>query len=164
MTNVLDCVQVRLVDFNPIGGSTSPLLFDWEELRYGVSVAQPDQAASQQGGVDGLPGAEDPSAAHGQASEETAGCEGPSHRAAQGRSTNGSRASAERGPGEPPCGGSGNGHAAGDTEILFRLAPAEGRLRPGAAAYGAPFDMADLSEGGAIAEMLKKLQVEVQDD
>ena len=58
---------------------------------------------------------------------------------------------------------SSNGHGAGEagTEgILFRLAPPEGRLRPGAAAYGAPYDMADLSDGGAIADMLRKLQVE----
>lgn len=26
--------KVRLLDFNPIGGTTSPLLFDWEELSY----------------------------------------------------------------------------------------------------------------------------------
>lgn len=27
-------LQVRLVDFNPIGGTTSPLLFLWEELPF----------------------------------------------------------------------------------------------------------------------------------
>ena len=26
---------VRLVDINPVGGTTSPLLFDWAELPYG---------------------------------------------------------------------------------------------------------------------------------
>lgn len=26
---------VRLMDFNPVGGSTAPLLFDWDELGYG---------------------------------------------------------------------------------------------------------------------------------
>ena len=30
---------MRLVDFNPIGGSTSPLLFDWAELPYGRAAA-----------------------------------------------------------------------------------------------------------------------------
>lgn len=25
---------MRLVDFNPIGGATSPLLFTWDELKY----------------------------------------------------------------------------------------------------------------------------------
>ena len=27
--------KVRLMDFNPVGGATAPLLFDWEELGYG---------------------------------------------------------------------------------------------------------------------------------
>ncbi len=26
---------VRLMDFNPVGGSTAPLLFEWDELGYG---------------------------------------------------------------------------------------------------------------------------------
>ncbi len=30
---------VRLMDFNPVGGSTAPLLFDWDELGYGESTA-----------------------------------------------------------------------------------------------------------------------------
>ena len=40
--------QVRLVDFNPIGGSTSPLLFDWDELPYGsiASTAAVSAAAA----------------------------------------------------------------------------------------------------------------------
>ena len=31
---------VRLMDFNPVGGSTAPLLFDWDELGYGESTAK----------------------------------------------------------------------------------------------------------------------------
>lgn len=27
--------KVRLMDFNPVGGVTAPLLFDWDELGYG---------------------------------------------------------------------------------------------------------------------------------
>lgn len=27
--------KVRLLDFNPVGGFTAPLLFDWDELGYG---------------------------------------------------------------------------------------------------------------------------------
>ena len=26
---------IKLMDFNPVGGSTAPLLFDWNELGYG---------------------------------------------------------------------------------------------------------------------------------
>ena len=31
---------VRLMDFNPVGGSTAPLLFDWDELGYGKQMLQ----------------------------------------------------------------------------------------------------------------------------
>ena len=31
---------VRLMDFNPVRGSTAPLLFDWDELGYGESTAK----------------------------------------------------------------------------------------------------------------------------
>lgn len=40
---------VRLMDFNPIGGSTAPLLFDWDELGYGESPAE--HAASQRSSI-----------------------------------------------------------------------------------------------------------------
>ena len=30
--------KVRLMDFNPVGGFTSPLLFGWDELGYGTNV------------------------------------------------------------------------------------------------------------------------------
>ena len=36
-------------------------------------------------------------------------------------------------------------------------------LRPASAVYGAPYDMADLSEVGAIADMLRRLQTEEPD-
>ena len=36
-------------------------------------------------------------------------------------------------------------------------------LRPASAVYGAPYDMADLSEGGAIADMLRRLQSQEPD-
>ena len=41
-------VQTRLVDFNPIGGSTSPLLFDWDELPYGCSSTTAATSANAQ--------------------------------------------------------------------------------------------------------------------
>ena len=34
---------VKLMDFNPVGGSTAPLLFDWAELGY--TSTSPDEAA-----------------------------------------------------------------------------------------------------------------------
>lgn len=30
--------KVRLMDFNPVGGFTAPLLFEWAELGYGESM------------------------------------------------------------------------------------------------------------------------------
>lgn len=30
--------KVRLMDFNPVGGFTAPLLFEWDELGYGKSM------------------------------------------------------------------------------------------------------------------------------
>ena len=33
--------SVRLMDFNPVGGSTVPLLFEWEELGYGEHPTSP---------------------------------------------------------------------------------------------------------------------------
>ena len=36
-------------------------------------------------------------------------------------------------------------------------------LRPASAVYGAPYDMADLSKGGAIADMLRRLQSQEPD-
>ena len=33
-------MQVKLIDFSPIGGTTSPLLFSWEELDYEIGTDQ----------------------------------------------------------------------------------------------------------------------------
>ncbi|KAK9810430.1 hypothetical protein WJX72_010569 [[Myrmecia] bisecta] len=38
--------KVRIVDFNPPGGTTSPLLFSWEELAYASPQAPPELASS----------------------------------------------------------------------------------------------------------------------
>lgn len=38
--------------------------------------------------------------------------------------------------------------------------PGSDMLRPASALYGAPYDMADLSEGGAIADMLRRMQTQ----
>lgn len=49
---VLDCIdvyitttnRVKLIDFNPIGGATSPLLFTWEELLCQDSVSNASES------------------------------------------------------------------------------------------------------------------------
>ena len=43
------------MDFNPIGGTTSPLLFDWEELQYSMPVAAAaEPAADNMGSMAGV--------------------------------------------------------------------------------------------------------------
>jgi len=127
--------QIRLLDFNPVGGATCPLLFEWEELGYSVSLpAQP------------------------QSSSETAS-ESLDRRtdAAAGLSEGGPHASGSGAMNE-------HGHTNGNSEcaeIMVRFAePGSSMLRPASALYGAPYDMADLSEGSAIAEMLRKMQIQ----
>ena len=61
--------------------------------------------------------------------------------------------------------GHGHGSSAEHAEILVRFAePGSSMLRPASALYGAPYDMADLSEGSAISEMLRKMQTQEQAD
>lgn len=164
--------QIRLLDFNPIGGATCPLLFEWEELGYSVSAsASADNAVSaaaensaesplQPVTRDSQPNADAPASlpAQPQSSSETA----PEslHRqtdAAAGLSEGGPHASGSGAMNE-------HGHTNGNTEcteIMVRFAePGSSMLRPASALYGAPYDMADLSEGSAIAEMLRKMQIQ----
>lgn len=42
--------KVKLLDFNPIGGVTSPLLFSWEELGYDAEAVEPSKEAPVQHG------------------------------------------------------------------------------------------------------------------
>lgn len=164
---------MRLIDFNPVGGTTSPLLFDWEELRYeGLPPAQHEDACA--GEPDGAVSAQQQTAAGAAEAEGAAQSRGAPEPAGHAAAAEGDAevlsregVNGSRVPGVDGEQHGSNGHGAGEAgtgEILFRLAPPDGQLRPGAAAYGAPYDMADLSDGGAIAELLRKLQVEQQED
>lgn len=86
---------VRLLDFNPAGGTTSPLLFDWSELPYGLEAG----------------GAAD----------------------------------------------SGTEHV-----FDFRIVSDPVGVRPTTAVYGMPFDLADKSAGGAIAELMRQTRREAE--
>ena len=176
-------MQIRLLDFNPIGGATSALLFAWEELGYpndspsdepeadqpqSVSAEAPPAQPDQQPTADAHVAAPRPShmdhgnalaaaPAHGmngQAVPAAARSEDTAH--AAGHAQNG-------------VAGHGNGHnavaGAEDAEILVRFVDAgSSMLRPASALYGAPHDMADLGEGSAISEMMRKLQTQEQED
>ena len=66
---------MRLLDFNPVGGTTSPLLFSWEQLGYAVplATAEKNQPADPEGsGAEATVGtAAGPAAANGSALEDT---------------------------------------------------------------------------------------------
>ncbi|GAB4815495.1 hypothetical protein N2152v2_002541 [Parachlorella kessleri] len=73
---------VKLIDFNPVGGTTSPLLFSWEELPYGELLGL--EAASSQATTrrDGLP--ESPAEETAAAESDAAVEDGSSSRGAPG--------------------------------------------------------------------------------
>ena len=80
---------VRLLDFNPAGGTTSPLLFDWAELPYGLEAGAAAKSVTE--------------------------------------------------------------HV-----LDFRIVLDPVGVRPTTAVYGMPFDLADQSAGGAIAELMRQ--------
>ena len=166
---------MRLIDFNPIGGTTSPLLFDWDELPYTMPAPSPRSnepessssaaANSTESMANGTgerptvaasptrqPGEEEISASAGEATaDERAGRVG-SHEGSNGSASGDTRALQQ---GEAASGWPG--------EIQFRLNRGGAVVRPNVAAYGAPFDMVDNSEGSAISDLLRRLQTEERD-
>ena len=172
-------MQIRLLDFNPVGGAISPLLFTWEELGYPVgSSDKPELDHPQSLSAEALSAQQDLQPA----TESHADALGPistqreSPPEAASHSTNGQADSASASPesrlqltaraadmGTENGNGHGNGDAAEQAGILVRFAePGSSMLRPASALYGAPYDMADLSEGSAISEMLRKMQTQEQ--
>lgn len=86
---------MRLLDFNPAGGTTSTLLFDWAELPYGMEAGT--------------------------------------------------------------AAGSGVEHV-----LDFRIVSDPVGVRPATAVYGMPYDLADQSAGGAIAELMRQTRREAE--
>ena len=173
-------MQIRLLDFNPIGGATSPLLYTWEELGYHADPPSEQHESDQP-----LSASAEPHLAQ-QANSQPATEECGPHASSSGRaswqnecmheavshSMDGQADSAAAQSGDTlqhkavSVGAvNGNGHGIGssveESEILVRFADAgSSMLRPASALYGAPYDMADLSEGSAISEMLRKMQTQ----
>lgn len=158
--------KVRLIDFNPIGGTTSPLLFDWTELPYSLPTQSASRSAhdepSASNGSDPTEGTPNGSCASpadatgpssGSLGEPSEGETGPSERAAE-FSQNGTHGSARAGERDNVERGWQQG------EILFRLNTDGAVMRPSSAAYGAPYDMVDTCDGSAISELLRRLQTE----
>ena len=174
-------VQIRLLDFNPVGGATSPLLFTWEELGYPENSPsdhpEPHQAQSASAEprlaqLNTEHAAEGNEASSGLAARETeAAHEAPHSMSGQADSaaavSQDTLQHAKQATDNSAGNGNGNGHGCSveHAEILVRFAePGSSMLRPASALYGAPYDMADLSEGSAISEMLRKMETQEQSD
>ena len=181
-------MQIRLLDFNPIGGATSPLLYTWEELGYHVDSPsdqhdsdQPQSASAEphlaqlqvQSAIeDCKPHASSSGSSSGPAPRQNEGMHDTGFR---GTNRQADSAAAQSGYTRQHAGHAvsveavtGNGHGNGcsaEQEILVRFAePGRSMLRPASALYGAPYDMADLSEGSAISEMLRKMQTQEHEE
>ncbi len=182
-------MQIRLLDFNPIGGANSPLLYTWEELGYHLGSPsdqhesdQPQSASAEPhlAQLDSEPSPED--------HEPYAGSSWPASRQNERmHEANSHSMKVQADSAAAPSGdtlqhaghavsagtvngnGHGHGHGTGSSaehaEILVRFAePGSSMFRPASALYGAPYDMADLSEGSAISEMLRKMQTQENEE
>ena len=111
-----------------------------------MSAGSPGQASSQKdSAVQPSVGQQDPATASFESpAHETAPREGNHSSSQSPKHTNGTRVEQE--------------------EIIVRFAEqGASMLRPASAVYGAPYDMADVSESGAIADMLRRLQTQEPD-
>lgn len=136
-------LQVKLVDFNPVGGTTSPLLFSWDQLGYGAAES-PDRHENA---------AHEPQNA--EARGNGAAMEGPLQARENGSTGNaGSEANGA-------VDRRGEGAQAGLLEsqgVLFRIVEEPNRVQPNMPMYGVPFDMVDTSEGSAVDDLLQRLR------
>lgn len=155
---------VKLVDFNPIGGATSPLLFSWEELPFSdvlqhaegrpcaQHAAEEDFRQARVAGDAGvvLPKSEDGSqqaqqAQHvGATQQQDVGVMG----CCDSTECQGGVPSAL--PPPPP--------------FEFRIISEPVALRPNKVAYGVPYDFVDASEGSALSQLMEQLGGTSPDD
>jgi hypothetical protein len=129
---------VRIIDFNPIADTTSPLLFTWEQLPY----SWPRPAAAAQADASEAAAAAAAAAAEGATS-----------------TTNGhAQAAAPAAASEEDEGSS--SEAGSDSDLIdFRVVGDAGMVQPGARqACGMPFDMLSLQDVGAIGDIISMMQ------
>ncbi len=186
LTRVGPVRQVRLIDFNPIGGTTSPLLFDWDELPY-AHIA-PDAASAHAGGSasghdrcdegplsrrqlqsereaagGASPAAHCPATEHAGRAMDSAGLQpdlGVCRAAGMTRTPEAAPEGGESVQRQREDASRDGGVLGGEVEFRVVMEPAD--LRPNPAACRAPFDFADTGAGGAQADLLRKLQLESQ--
>ena len=155
---------MKLLDFNPIFGSTNPLLFTWEELGYtgGVtasiphtkSLAESDKSNSKSKLMD--------------SPELQDNVENSAHRL-HDSSENGKGALSNLGSDdhsalqhsiEPCVDKEDYGEDSSDeaSEVEFRVVLESNKVQPNMPLYGVPFDMIDASEGSAYSDLIEKLR------
>jgi hypothetical protein len=136
---------VRLIDFNPVRGTTSALLFDWDELAYPPHPSDSNGHPQPPPLANGAPFHASVNSAPFYADANGA----PLHTSSNGvlDCTNG-QVGREEGL---------LGRAVDEFE--FRIVESEGNaIQPNLAACSVPYDMVDMSEGGAIDALLQQLQ------
>jgi hypothetical protein len=167
-------LQVKIIDFNVVGGSTHPLLFTWEELSYQLNSptepADPEKgdrdasAAVQQNNLaegNSINPAQNPSHASQPAERDSTSQQSrqgdvPAVAAYPNPSTDSEatlwRDQGDVGPGELEEG------VECSTGIEFRIVTEPNRVQPNMPMFGVPYDLVDNSEGGAYSDLLQKLQ------
>jgi hypothetical protein len=153
-------VQVRLVDFNPIGGTTSPLLFDWDELSYSLAGTAASHGTQLSAAAAILRRDEEPDPVHVPEPGFAAHINGNGHACGVACPLGGADKLAGADTGEESS-ASVHQHrdvsSAASSEIMFRFNTHGARVAPSTAVYGAPYDMVDCSDGSALSALLQKL-------
>ncbi len=160
-----DTDAVRLIDFNPIGGTTAPLLFTWEELGL-EQVAAGRQGEDEAGGFRAERDTED--ALHG----GQGGNNGTQHEG-NGNTQHGNgapRISKEAALGPAALGPANDVHngcttpnhkddssSSSSSEIPVRLIVDPIGIQPNKVAYMVPFDFVDDGPGGAAEGLWERL-------
>lgn len=161
-------LQVKLLDFNPIYGSTNPLLFSWAELGYAEK-----RDCIEPGGRNGRE-TED---SHDVGSTKEAGCaklvseklprvQTPPRADSHVWQSNDAHNSNDMG--RTDCGhchassvnaddtAEGTGHDR--ISVEFRVVTEPNKVQPNMPLYGVPFDMIDSSENSAYSDLVEKLR------
>lgn len=139
--------SIKLIDFNPVYGTTSPLLFSWEELQWStsrmtgaaeISEEDPPESMRENGGLSfGALCLSD----HAKTVESS--CNDDRLRNDAG--------SQEEDPTR-------NALADDPSGIEMRLIAEDTPIRPVKAVYGIPYDFIDMEEGSALSSLLKETQ------
>ena len=180
---------VRLVDFNPLGGTTAPLLFSWGELLPGAPLGAGGEGA-EQGLAAVAPAAQEEERQQQQQQEQGArsrvGAMPPPDyleqlRRVRALSLADASTAAAAGAGAavdaaetPPataasggagcCGNDGDGGGGNSGQLELRIVEEAVALRPHTLAYGVPYDFVDASEGSALDRLAQVQQAQQQQD